>query len=386
MPDFDDRLNRLRILLAEKDLDAIILVKPENLYYFTGFWGAAPIRMLSLIIPRDSEPILILPRLEEDYATLNSWIKNIRSYVEFVPDGEPDDPVEYIATALSEKKLDHARIGYEADVLPASIYQRLQQALPDVNWKNGSNVVYRLRMIKSPEEIEKVRGASSLVDRKVSAAVKKALPGYTELDLGVVVAYEAAIESKFLISPYNLGVPVVATGLRSALPHGRASMEKIKAGDLLVIDLCAIAFFEAYHAGFTRTFSIGKPTAKQEDIYKIVLEANVEAINAVRPGITASQIDMTARNVINDAGFGEYFTHRTGRSVGLDVGEPPYLRQDDHTVLEPGMTIVIEPGIYIAGFGGVRIEDTVLVTENGSERLTQYPIEFIDLMEKEKLR
>jgi Xaa-Pro dipeptidase len=238
-------------------------------------------------------------------------------------------------------------------------------------------------MLKSPEEIVQVRGACRLVDQKIAKVADWVKPGDTELQIGIQVAYEAAEESSFLISPYNAGVPVIATGPRSALPHGRASLTRVAEGDLLVIDLCAIAFYEAYHAGFTRTLSIGRPGRRESEIYQVVLEANMTAIDAVRPGVTAEEIDDAARTVIRQAGFGEYFTHRTGRGVGLDVSEPPYLRQGDTTSLQPGMTIVIEPGIYIGGFGGVRIEDTVLVTEDGHERLTRFPIQMIDVLAQE---
>lgn len=380
MPDYADRIGKAYQIMARSNLDALLLTRAENLFYFTGFWGAAPIRLLSLLLQNGQDPLLILPKLEEDYARSASWVTHFCSYVEFIPGGEPEDPTKLIRDILVQRRLGNGRIGLELDALPVNVFHRLSGRLPDVRWGDATSVVMEMRQIKSPEEIAKVREASHLVDRKVAAAVDLIRPGVSELELGIRVAYEAALEQSFLISPYNAGVPVVATGARSALPHGRASTAVVEEGDLLVIDLCAIAFYQAYHAGFTRTFSVGEPSSRQQEIYRIVLDANVEAINAVRPGATAASIDRAARDVITKAGYGDYFTHRTGRSVGLDVGEPPYLRQDDQTLLQPGMTIVIEPGIYLPGYGGVRVEDTVLVTDGGHERLTQYPSELINTL------
>jgi len=367
--------------MQEAGVDVLLLVAPENLYYFTGFWGAAPIRLLSLLLTADG-CTFVVPKLEEEYVRTTAKVDDVISYLEFSASGTPDDPVAAVASALRGLGAARGRIAIEGAVLPVSLAQRLQSALPDVRWSEANDITAPLRMIKDAGEIENARTAARLTDAKAAKAIEEARPGVTELELGLTVAYTAAKASRFLISPYNRGVPVVATGARSALPHGRASDTPILPGDLLVLDLCAIAFHDAYHAAFTRTVVVGRPTSKQQEIYDVVGEAQAAAMQLVRPGTPVADLDRAARTVIERAGYGDQFTHRTGRGVGLDVAEPPYLRQGETTELAPGMIISIEPGVYLSGYGGVRTEDTLLVTDTGHEVLTRYPRDFVNTMER----
>jgi len=168
---------------------------------------------------------------------------------------------------------------------------------------------------------------------------------------------------------------IISSGYRSALPHGVASDKRIERGDLVVIDLGAL--YRHYNSDITRTIVVGKPSEKQKEIYEIVLEAQKSAVEKAKPGMTAKELDSIARNIIAEYGYGDYFIHSLGHGVGLEIHEPPRISQYDETVLKEGMVITIEPGIYIPKLGGVRIEDTVVITKDGAKRLTKMERELI---------
>jgi Xaa-Pro dipeptidase len=224
-----------------------------------------------------------------------------------------------------------------------------------------------LRKVKDEEEIEFMRKAAEATSEGMRVAPETLTAGIRE--------YEVAAEIEYAMRKHGCGgtafETIVASGVSSAFPHGGCSDKKIMEGDLVVVDVGAT--YKSYHSDMTRTFVAGKPSEKQENIYQIVKSAQDKAFEAVKPNAKASDVDFAARKAIVDAGYGDAFVHSLGHGVGLDIHEPPTLSPDSKDVLSVGNVVTVEPGVYLVGYGGIRIEDTVLVHENGGEKLTKGP-------------
>jgi Xaa-Pro dipeptidase len=218
-----------------------------------------------------------------------------------------------------------------------------------------------------------MRRAAAVPERVLREAAPQIQPGMTELDVaGLIMKVSLSQSLKEMVS-----YPLVQTGLSAAFPHAFAGERGVQKGDLVVIDFGAVV--DSYASDITRTIAVGEPSDEMKRIYDLVKKANEAGRAAVKPGATCEDVDRAARDVIEQAGFGKYFTHRTGHGLGLDGHEPPYIVKGNKTVLQPGMTFTVEPGIYIEGKGGVRIEDDVLVTKDGGESLTTFPRELTNV-------
>jgi len=224
-----------------------------------------------------------------------------------------------------------------------------------------------MRLIKSAEEVARIRHAVRLVEQALSESLKKVKPGVTEMEIVAELEYQM----KRLGADGPSFDTMVLAGEKSALPHGTPGSRQVREGDLLLFDLGVAA--DGYVSDITRTFAIGEISAQLREIYETVLAANEAAIAEVRPGVTLAHLDQTARRVIEEKGYGPYFMHRLGHGLGMDVHEYPSVHGQNQDVLRPGMVFTIEPGIYLPGVGGVRIEDDVLVTDSGCDVLTQFP-------------
>lgn len=225
-------------------------------------------------------------------------------------------------------------------------------------------MIEKLRMKKSPEELEVLKAAAKIADDAFEHICSYIKAGMTELEVSNELEFfmrsQGATSSSFDI--------IVASGLRSALPHGVASDKKIESGDLITLDFGAL--YNGYVSDITRTVAVGEPSDKLKEIYHVVLESQVLALEKIKPGMTGIEADAIARDYIKSKGYGEAFGHSTGHGIGLEVHEGPGLSFRSETILEPGMAVTVEPGIYLPGIGGVRIEDDILITETGNERLT----------------
>jgi Xaa-Pro aminopeptidase len=229
----------------------------------------------------------------------------------------------------------------------------------------ASEIIGPLRMRKSKEEIDYLREAASIADAVLHEVLGEGIEGLTELELAAQLEYEMKKRGAEELAFETL----VASGPNSAFPHHRAQDRVIEEGDVVVIDYgCR---FNGYHSDTTRTVVCGVPSTKVEEVYRVVQRAQEKAVQAIRPGIAAEEIDRVAREEIAQAGFGDNFIHRTGHGIGLEVHEAPFIVAGNRQLLEPGMTFSVEPGIYISGEFGVRIEDIVLVTDDGVERLNR---------------
>ncbi len=347
------RIEKLREFIAEKELDGIIITHKPNLYYFT---GSAPILGGYLLVTAD-EALFLVPRLEYEEAKENSRIP-----VEAFKRGQE------LFERLKSFKL--RKLGIEGRTAYSTV-QSYREKLGVEEFVLVDEVIKELRMIKTKEELEIIQKACEIADQAMMVAIEEITEGKREREIAAKMEYAMKMNG----AEKTAFDTIVASGPRSALPHGVASDKRIERGELVVIDEGAL--YNHYNSDTTRTIVVGSPNEKQKDIYDIVLEAQKKGVEAARPGITAKELDTIVRDVIAEYGYGDYFIHSTGHGVGLEIHEWPGVNQSDETVLKPGMVVTIEPGIYIPKFGGVRIEDTVVITENGAKRLTRTERELI---------
>jgi Xaa-Pro aminopeptidase len=259
------------------------------------------------------------------------------------------------------------RIGFEAESLTFAQYRTLADSLPGVELVPVSTEFQNIRARKDASEIELLARVASLASATLLETLRLLKPGVQEREIALDLEYamrNAGADDKSFDT-------IVASGPRGALPHGKASERQIQSGDLVTIDFGAV--LNGYHSDETVTVAVGTPDEKQKKVYAVVKDAHDRALAAVRPGVSLKELDRIARSYIEEQGFGEYFGHGLGHGVGLDVHESPTVSWRGDTVAEEGMVFTIEPGIYIPGWGGVRIEDTVAVTADGFRFLTQVP-------------
>ncbi|NJE10282.1 Xaa-Pro dipeptidase PepQ [Thermococcus sp. MAR1] len=347
------RIEKLKEFIAEKELDGVLITSKPNLFYFT---GSSPVLGGYLVVTPD-DALFIVPELEYEEARETSRV-----------------PVEKFKTGkelyerLSSFKL--KRLGIEGRT-SFSTLQTLREKVGAADFVSVDDVVKELRIIKTPAEIELIKAACEIADMAMMAALEEISEGKREREIAAKMEYVMKMNG----AEKTAFDTIIASGWRSALPHGVASDKRIEKGDLVVIDEGAL--YRHYHSDTTRTIVVGSPNEKQKDIYYAVLEAQRKGVESAKPGMTAKELDTIVRDVIAEYGYGDYFIHSTGHGVGLEIHEWPRVSQQDETVLKPGMVITIEPGIYLPKFGGVRIEDTVVITENGALRLTKTERELI---------
>ncbi|MDP8241162.1 MAG: aminopeptidase P family protein [Candidatus Hatepunaea meridiana] len=265
------------------------------------------------------------------------------------------------------------RVGVESQMMTVEFYQRLKMAFPNSSVVETEDIIEKLAMVKDDYEIENIRHAVEITDKTLETILPFVKPGITEIELSSEITY---YHRKYGAQK-DAFETIVASGPRSALPHGIASNRKIGSNELLTFDMGC--FYNGYPSDMTRTFVVGKGSDEQRKIYETVREAQAMGVEAAIPGAKCCDVDAVARNIITKAGYGDNFTHSLGHGLGLEVHSAPRISKLSKTILKPGMAITIEPGIYIEGFGGVRIEDDVLITEDGNEVLNQSPRELIEL-------
>lgn len=355
-------LLRARELLRARGLDAALAARPANIRYISGFAGTESYLYLSAeraVILTDSRYTL---QAEEEGK--NCGVRTI---------GKGTGYGELLAQLLSEDGV--RSLGFEEDAMLYGTAAELQEksGLPAGQWKPLAGALSTLRAVKSAEEIRKIEEAERIGDAAFSYILEELKPGVTELQIAAKLEY-------FMKSHGAEGTSfdtIAASGLHSAMPHAVPTDKPLEKGDFVTMDFgCR---YQGYCSDMTRTVVIGKADARQKEIYQVVLEAQEAAIASLRPGMTGAEGDRLARAVIEEAGYGEYFGHSLGHSVGLEIHEKPALSSREETVLAPGMIETVEPGIYIPDFGGVRIEDLVVLTEDGVRNLTRSPKNLIEL-------
>lgn len=348
------RINTLRKTAFTKNgFDGYLIFNSANLLYFLGFPGTT-----ALLIPADGESTVYVYGVNYEQAKAEG--KGFR--VELVKGDEN------LMAKIAKQAQDYKVKKLAVDALGVESWRALAQAFPRKNTLEvNNNFVQALRRVKDKEEIELMRKAGELTSAGMNAAYEAVKPGAKE--------YEVAAEIEYAMRKRGSGgtafETIVASGACSAFPHGGCTAREIRQGDLVVVDIGAT--YQYYCSDMTRTFVAGKASTKQKRIYNVVRTAQENAFKTIKANVPVSDVDAAARQVIEAAGYGEFFVHRLGHGVGLEVHEPPTLSQTSKDALAAGNVVTDEPGIYLPGFGGVRIEDTVLVQKNGAEKLTVGP-------------
>lgn len=346
------RVWKLAGTLAGLGLDAMLVQQPENRLYLSGFTGSAG----SLLITKEKYYLLTDFRYLEQAGKQSPHMEIIK-----MQDTMPDTLVDM------HKKLGFGSLGFEADYISYKLYETLQKKLPEVHLRPVEGIIEKFRQVKDPVELDAIQESMALLDEGFDYICSFIKPGKTErevsLELEMFLRRRGAETTAF---PF-----IVASGLRSSLPHGIASERTLNLGDIITMDFGVVK--DSYNSDMTRTVTLGKPPAKMQEIYYIVLEAQLAGLAVVKAGIPASSVDKAARQVIESRGYGDYFGHSTGHGVGLAVHEGPRLSVKDNTILQERMVVTVEPGIYLPGVGGVRIEDSVVVEREGCRLLTKSP-------------
>ena len=356
--------------MSKEDIDLALLIDPHNQYYFTNFYAINYSRPIFTLISENSVEIII-PGLEEEHVKLEAYTDEIHVYYEHPEKAiTAKSPYKILFGIISNKM--YKTIGIESNVFPVALLENLKNKT-SVEFKNIGDKITEMRLIKSEAEIDLIKKAAELVDIGVKESIEQTEEGISELEIDAIgnMAILKQASEKFP------GVRVECYGMspsgreRTVLPHVFSSTRKIRKGDI-IIHSRQVAF-RGYRSENERTFFCGRPSKKLEDIFNVMLEAQKAGINAIREGVTCKEVDEAARSVIREAGYAEYFIHRTGHGLGLSVHEPPYLRYDDEMVLREGMVVSIEPGMYIPSIGGFRHSDTIIVRKNRGEVITKVP-------------
>jgi Xaa-Pro dipeptidase len=351
--------------LRHASLDALALNPGPTMIYASGLVFHLMERPVVFVIPAEGRPALILPEFERTKGEACPLKPQLFTYAE--------DPASRAATFESAAHLlglRGRRIGVEPLRMRVFELRLLEAASPGTQFLSAEEVITKLRVAKDEAEVKCMRRAVRAAEAALEATRPHLKPGMTEREAASELTVQLLRAGSDSELPFP---PIVASGPNSALPHAVPTDRPMQAGDLLVIDWGATV--DGYISDLTRTLSIGPVDPELVKVHEIVLRANAAGRAAVRPGVSAAAVDRAARQVIEAAGYGEYFTHRTGHGIGMEGHEPPYIHGDNPETLAVGMTFTVEPGIYLPGRGGVRIEDNVIVTPDGHECLSGAPRE-----------
>lgn len=353
------RLARAREATAAAGIDALLISPGADLRYLTGYHALPLERLTCLAAPADDEPFLVVPALEEPAARASAAGE---LGIDIAGWGETDDPYALVARRLHTT----ARVAVDNHMWAEKLLA-FRAALPHAEQTLAGKVLSELRMRKSPAEAGALRRAGAAIDRVHHRMGEWLRPGRTEREVGGDIA-DALVEAGHA----TVDFVIVGSGPNSASPHHELSERVIRSGDPVVVDIGGTTP-EGYCSDSTRTYVAGEPPTEFRELYAVLERAQAAQTDAVRPGVTAEQLDAVGRDIIAEAGYGAYFIHRTGHGIGLSTHEEPYIVAGSDLPLEPGMSFSIEPGIYLPERFGARIEDICLVTETGGERLNLTP-------------
>ena len=349
--DFAARLDRTRREMAARGIEVLLLSVGADLPYLTGYEAMPLERLTMLVLPTGGDATLVVPRLEAPRVEEQGDAFALR------PWEETEDPVAIVAGLAGAPR--RAAIG---DTTWSAFLVGLQAAMPGTTFSLASEITRRLRARKEAAEVEWLRRAGAAADRVAARLAATRFSGRRERDvareIGDMLVEEGHDTAAFAI---------VASGPNGASPHHEPGERVIESGDAIVADFGGR--LGGYHSDTTRNFCVGEPPDGYREAFAVLQRAQDAAVAAIGPGIAAEDVDRAARSVITDAGYGEFFVHRTGHGIGLDVHEHPYIVSGNTAPLEPGNTFSVEPGIYLPGAFGMRIEDIVVVTDDGGERL-----------------
>ena len=360
-----DRMNRLQELIEKHEFDIVALNPGPTLYYLTGLSFHLMERPVVLFVQQNGPSSIVLPELEEVRLADSDLDTQIFSY-----DENPSSQGE--AFRKASKSLGSGALHVAVEPLRLRYFELeiMQRVVAEWVICSGEHALAELRLVKGSEEVELMETATTIAETAVQETLPHVHVGMTEREIASLLTINLLKTGSEPELPFN---PIVASGPNSALPHAIPTDRKLEQGDLLLIDWGAR--YGGYISDLTRTYALGKVEDELGEIHSVVLHANDVGRGAIAPGIPCSKVDHAARSVIDAAGYGDYFIHRTGHGIGLETHEPPYIREDNERTLTKGMTFTVEPGIYLPQTGGVRIEDDMLVTEDSGRSLSTLPRE-----------
>lgn len=353
----NSKLDTLQKHMARNELDLLYLDDATSVAYFTDFESDPHERIVAYIVTQ-TDHFLFVPSLEKREAISQSNVENVYAYT------DDEDPWTIIQTEANKLVDQVTHIGMDEISLSVKRYFHLQQAFNTDNFTDISSTIEDIRLVKTPDEIEKMLIAGKLADDALAIGMDLLEEGITEQEIAATIDMEM---KKRGVSEMSFST-LVLFGDHAASPHGNTGSRKLQKNELVLFDLGVI--YDGYASDVSRTVAFGDVSAKEKEVYDVILRAQKTAQAAVKPGMKAGELDRIAREIIEDAGYGEYFTHRLGHGIGKTAHEFPSINSTNDTILVEGMCFSIEPGIYIDHEVGVRIEDCVYVTENGCKPFT----------------
>lgn len=349
------RIDKLKSILTELNLDAFYVTHIPNIRYISGFSGSSAY----LIITKEKDYFFTDFRYKEQSKV---QVKGFEMFVDFAPSIKISEVI---------KSSGYKNIGFESSHLTVSQLDTLKQSFPGVNFIPVHERIERLTMVKSDEELSKIRKACEITDRVFEKMLEVIKPGMAEKDVSAEISYW---HKKFGADKDSFD-PIVASGWRGALPHGVASDKIINSGEMVTLDFGCI--YDGFCSDLTRTISVGEPSKEMKKIYDTVLKSQLLAIKAAKEGVSSKEVDKVARDFINESGYEGKFGHGLGHGLGIEVHEMPSVSQKMDMLLPSNVVVTIEPGIYVEGLGGVRIEDDIIIMQGGCEVINKAPKELI---------
>ena len=352
--DIKKRIADARKVMNQKQIDCLVLAPSTDLFYMTGFCGLAMERPTFLIVMQE-EAYFVLPQFEAD-----NLQKEIKEKIPCVLWKENEDLYQKAAACIGNREICAAA----GNTMPNVMIYHLAESVKATTWRLGESVMAELRSRKDDSELNALKTAQEKSESAFRKTLKQGLKGFTERE--VALRLKRHLQEEGLTCK---GLPLVASGQYGALPHHQAEDNKIKYGDAVIIDFGGS--YEGYFSDITRTVAVGKMPEGLEEAYGIVRMANEEASKTACPGITCESLDLAARQIITDAGYGQYFTHRLGHGIGLDIHEEPYIVAGNRQLIQEGNVFSNEPGIYLPGRFGIRLEDDLYIGQSEAECLTR---------------
>jgi Xaa-Pro aminopeptidase len=352
---FENRQNKLKSVLAKRGLDGMLITRLSNVRYICGFTGSAG----SCIITPNGDYFITDGRY---MAQSKQEVKGFERFIDYGSHIEIAQKNNLIPQGL--------KLALESDFLSLSLYNQLIELFSDIKWESTKMILENLAAVKDESELEALRTAVEITDKVFDEVLQFFKIGVSEKEI--------ALELSTRYQKYGEGEAfpsIVASGPNSALPHAQPGERKFKKGDFVVVDTAAK--FAGYHADMTRTVVIGKPTDKHNEIYELVKKSQQAGIDVTQAGVACKAVDDATRDVIADAGYGDKFIHSTGHGIGLEIHTFPRLSQQSEEILQENNVVTIEPGVYLTGWGGVRIEDDIVVKKNGNEVLNKTSKELV---------
>ncbi|MFD2761841.1 M24 family metallopeptidase [Lentibacillus juripiscarius] len=356
-----DRLDTLLSKLKENDLDSMLVTSTANFYYLSNYYTDPHERVIAVYISQLHDPLLILPAMEKEDAKNAGWKYEMIAY------SDHENPWQLLKQFLKGNDRMPKSVAVERNHLTLERFEQVKTVFPDAVISDAQEILANLRVVKSKQEYTLLKEAAKLADFGVETGVKAIKEGVSELEIIATIEYELKKQGIQQMSFSTMAL----SGTKTSSPHGTPSMKKIEKGDMVLFDLGVV--YEGYCSDTTRTVAYKSITPEQKTIYNTVLEAETKAVEASKKSTAVGDIDKAARSHIEKAGYGDYFTHRIGHGLGIETHEFPSMHGQNKLPLTPGMCYTIEPGIYVPGKGGVRIEDMVFMTDNGAETLTKFP-------------